>query len=350
MHADGEVASQAETLVLSSAAHVEREEFRTDSEDTRHVTAEPESRPRAEATFPDATNHSPVDLVEPTSLDSWLVSDTPVIDHVQPNTTSTEKARIEGHLHASCRELQGLLQELSEAEARWGEDHACVAQCLRRLCRYLEGAGFSSQIVPLLIRIAEIEQRELGQQHPDVLSTRARIKETLASEATMPDWAEAMETHHEERQRALGSVSQVPEQVPEQGGMSENLGAVAGVVGSAVIGAALHFGVSTLTSTGSMAAGLTGRAMSFAAERTFSAEPTSWTSFLFSSAGHAAWSTTQTVASSTFGAAQYFGMSLASSATSSAVSHAVSGTARLASSLDGANKSSHTSEAVSPDT
>merc|ERR1712107_597530 len=113
--------------------------------------------------------------------------------------------------------------------------------------------------------------------------------------------------------------------------MSENLGAVAGVVGSAVIGAALHFGVSALTSTGSMAAGLTGRAMSFAAERTFSAEPTSWTSFLFSSAGHAAWSTTQTVASSTFGAAQYFGMSLASSATSSAVSHAVSGTARLAS-------------------
>eukprot|EP00928_Gymnodinium_smaydae_P081598 TRINITY_DN65084_c0_g1_i1.p1 TRINITY_DN65084_c0_g1~~TRINITY_DN65084_c0_g1_i1.p1 ORF type:complete len:406 (+),score=65.02 TRINITY_DN65084_c0_g1_i1:9-1226(+) len=165
------------------------------------------------------------------------------------------------------RHLQRELEELAATEAKWGADHACVAECLRRLAQQLESAGRTMQAVPLWLRVLEIEVRELGVGHSDVQTLRMHISDMLATDcfdedianafaerlSSVPSRVQDSETCSEEERQTLGVRARSAS--VDLAVAAASLGGAAAIsVGSALASGAVHFGVSTVSKTCSIAA------------------------------------------------------------------------------------------------
>jgi len=230
-----------------------------------------------------------------------------------------------------AEELAACLEDLSQAEECFGANDARVARCLRRMALTLAYQGRSAQAVPLWIRVLEIERPLLGSQHPDVLALEGVVKKELSLPGISPEAAAAYSAQLADA--GLKDDSQMSE---EKG--SRNLAAAAAslgsnsvaLVGGAVVSGALHLGLSAMSSTCSLLTNATGSLVSYAATRTTAAivratpaEPVA--DIAATAVGYASDSAigaARASAGAAFGAVSQVGVSLASSATSSAISYA----------------------------
>jgi len=255
-------------------------------------------------------------------------------------------ATSEGCGAAGPVQLVDFLKELSDLESTWGPNHPCVAQCLRRLAAALAKEGRAVQAVPLWIRVVEIEEPVLGADHADVKAAKELIQDALMSPSVSIGAAAA---YAAQTRRSSTSWQEVPEDIgqrpraatePIRGDCSDrsNAAAVAASVGGALIGGALHLGTSAMISTCCLAASATGHAASYVAQRAVAealaptpavatvvdASSSSVAGSLASTAARAAVSATLSMAGNaagaTCGAVQQVGISLASSAATSALS------------------------------
>lgn len=243
-------------------------------------------------------------------------------------------------------------KELNEAETRWGSEHPCVALALRRTARAFEELGRGAQTLPLWIRVLQIERRELGPMHADIMSLEAWIRDELHNGTWDPETAEA---YADQLKLFMKPKAEVPS---DDGGFSmmaddgaggwaaygeqmsprERSGSIASSVGVAVVGGALHVGMATASSTAVATASVTASAAQLAgsaavgaasayasggtaAEVAAAAAPNGgWCWAAAGLAGRAATAPVRSAAGGVADAAQHAAISATASATTSAIS------------------------------
>eukprot|EP00927_Polykrikos_kofoidii_P029986 TRINITY_DN25867_c0_g1_i1.p1 TRINITY_DN25867_c0_g1~~TRINITY_DN25867_c0_g1_i1.p1 ORF type:complete len:363 (+),score=65.90 TRINITY_DN25867_c0_g1_i1:111-1199(+) len=168
-------------------------------------------------------------------------------------------------------------EDIQETERRHGVCHIEVARCLRRLVAALDQDDQHLRTIPLLIRVVQIEQSLLGNTHPDVKSTRARLRadlERLGSLNAEQSLAYAL-VLQEDIDAPSESLTTVSAQRSSAeiaaslgcsvvGGVS---GAVGGAVGATVASGVVQIGVSAVCGTASLMTRSASSVLSFAAHR-----------------------------------------------------------------------------------
>mmetsp|Transcript_128972 Transcript_128972/g.223786 ORF Transcript_128972/g.223786 Transcript_128972/m.223786 type:complete len:353 (-) Transcript_128972:12-1070(-) len=221
--------------------------------------------------------------------------------------------------------LEACLHDLAEAEARWGADHACVAQSLRRMAYLLECQGKRHKALPLWMRILEIEQRYLGSEHPDVIAARAWISAELEGPALRKDaaiaYAEQL-SHGNHTAEQAGTV----DKDQQRSSMRDTAVSAAATAGGVAVGSALNLGIAAASSTTSFVMDTTGHVAHFALRKSVSSmlpvEHAELVSGVVSSGCSAAIAPTRRVSNAAVEAMQSVGVSAAATATTSALSFA----------------------------
>lgn len=252
----------------------------------------------------------------------------------------------------SAETLALCLKELNEAETRWGPEHPCVALALRHTARSFEMLGRGAQTLPLWIRVLQIERRELGPMHADIMSLEAWIRDELQNGTWDSETAEAYAV---QLKLFMKPKAEVPS---DDGGFSmmaddgaggwaaygeqmsprERSSSIASSVGVAVVGGALHVGMATASSTAAATASVTASAAQLAgsaavgaasayasggtaAEVAAAAVPNGgWGWAAAGLAGRAATAPVRSAAGGVADAAQHTAISATASATTSAIS------------------------------
>jgi hypothetical protein len=236
----------------------------------------------------------------------------------------------------AAEELAECLEELSQAERSFGSDDPRIARCLRRMAMTLMCQGRSSQAIPLWIRVLEIERPLLGMKHPDILALEDQVIKELSQPGISPETAAAYslqlrgcsedspsfasrQAHHPPTSRNLAAAA------------ASIGGASAAVVGGAVVSGALSLGLTAVSSTCSLLSNATGHLVGYAAAKTTATVlgatpvPAPLVTAAASAAGLAgsgAVEAAHVAAGGALGVVSQVGVSLASSVTSSAISHA----------------------------
>lgn len=217
--------------------------------------------------------------------------------------------------------LEACLHDLAEAEARWGADHACVAQSLRRMAYLLASQGRRQKALPLWIRVLEIEGRYLGSQHPDVIAAETWIRSELDEPSLKRDAAIAYAEQ-------LANGKQNSHEIEEAGDrkMSDAAINAAATAGGVAMGTALNLGIAAASSTSSLVMDATGHVAHFALRKSVSrvlgVEQAELVTGIAASAGSAARESTRRVSTAAVEAVQTVGVSAAANATSSALTFA----------------------------
>lgn len=222
--------------------------------------------------------------------------------------------------------LEACLQDLAEAEARWGAEHACVAQSLRRMAYLLESQERRHKALPLWMRILEIEERHLGSQHPDVVSARAWINAELEGPALRKDaamaYAEQLGHGNHTAETEAGNVDNAQQQKP----IRDAAISAAATAGGLAMGSALNVGIAAASSTTSFVVDTTGHVARFALRKSVShvlpVERAELVTGVVASAGSAAMGPTRRVSSAAVEAVQSVGVNAVATATTSAISFA----------------------------
>jgi hypothetical protein len=204
------------------------------------------------------------------------------------------------------------------------------------MANILVSNGRQSQAIPLWIRIIEIEQKALGDDHPDVFAVKDLLREELENPDTTDDavsaYTERLFVHDKPRRdapnviaphaanNASGDAVHITAPQSANNGTLASLGTgaveMAAAVGSATVSGAVRLGFSAASSTSSLVMGATGRVASFAARRSLGEGAADAAEVV----GSAAMAATKSMAGGTFEATQQATANLSASAATSAIS------------------------------